>query len=482
MGTVRIVVSDAPCVTITLSHTEQGKVLLEIDGLSRHNGGMSTTARVATPAEREASPVLARLESDATALESALDAWASYMLGRGRKHKSIRQFRETIEAAAAELGWRHPEAITFEAVTGWIGARVSSGRWALNTGDAALSAFKSFTRWLAAAERIERDPLVLAHQSGSDDAPGARAATTEEARLLIRFALAAQRRDRRATGNRALYWYALFVCGLRYGELGGDENGATPRGWKWGDLSLDTDPPVIRWKPDMHKGARHQTLPLPRRLAELLEEHRSTVPHGPDDPVFPIQPARTAWRADRERAGIAEKDARGRGFSPHSARKWCKTTLVAVGVQANVIDQLIRHANDVGDRYLDADLRLFSDALERLPELWPEEKSGGVNQKDLTPPPPIADDKGAKQVHEQAPPNHHADTAARTQRPVHASQPDQSSGVRAAASAWVESFDGLKSAEFALRQSALSDQKLGTEQRSAIADLLRSVARLLDGV
>jgi hypothetical protein len=105
-----------------------------------------------------------------------------------------------------------------------------------------------------------------------------------------------------------------------------------------------------------------------------------------------------------------------------------------------------------------------------------------VNQKDLTPPPPIADDKGAKQVHEQAPPNHHADTAARTQRPVHASQPDQSSGVRAAASAWVESFDGLKSAEFALRQSALSDQKLGTEQRSAIADLLRSVARLLDGV
>ncbi len=482
MGTVRIVVSDGSACEITLSHTDRGKFTLHIEGVMPHNEGMSTTARVATPAEREGSPVLARLESDATALESALDAWASYMLGRGRKPKSIRQFRETIEAAAAELGWRHPEAITFEAVTGWIGARVAAGRWALNTGDAALSAFKSFTRWLAAAERIERDPLVLAHQSGSDDAPGARAATTEEARLLIRFALAAQRRDRRATGNRALYWYAMFVCGLRYGELGGDENGATPRGWKWGDLTLEGDLPAIRWKPDMHKGSRHQTLPLPRRLAELLLEHRATVPHSLEDPVFPIQPARTAWRADRERAGILEKDARGRGFSPHSARKWFKTTLVSLGVQANVIDQLIRHANDVGDRYLDADLRLFSDALERLPELWPEEKFGGVNQKDLTPPPPIADDKGAKQVHDEGTPKHHADTAGRAYGSRHASQPDQSSGARPAAFAWAESFDGLKSAEFALRQSALSDQKLGTEQRSAIADLLRSVARLLDGV
>lgn len=482
MGTLRIEVSDSPRITIVVNQTNEGKILLEIEGLGAHNGGMSTTARVATPAEREAGPVLARLETDASALDSALDAWASYMLGRGRKPKSIRQFRETIEAAATELGWRHPAALTFEAVTGWIGSRVTAGRWARNTADAALSAFKSFTKWCAAAERLPRDPLMLAHQSGADDAPGARAATTEEARIFIRFALAAQRRDKRATGNRALYWYAMFMSGLRYGELGGDENGDTPRGWLWGDLSLDADPPVVRWCPAMHKGARHITLPIRRRLAELLREHRATVPNGPTDPVFPIQPARTAWRADRDRAGIVAEDSRGRGFSPHSARKWHKTTMVQMGVQANVIDQLMRHANDVGDRYLDADLSTFAAAIESLPELWPEEKCDGFKKECLTPPGPIADTKGAKQSNDEGTPKHHADTAGRAAGPRHASQPDQHVSARPAASAWAESFDGLNSSDICSSLIGISGLQNEVERRKAVADLLRSVARLLDGV
>jgi integrase len=426
--------------------------------------------------------VLARIESDTSELDAALGEWRKYMLGRGRRVSSVTQFIDLVEAAAVELRWRVIRDVTFTAVTTWIGERVTSGRWAQNTGDKALSAFRSFSKWLYLSERIPRDPLAMAHGTGADDGPGARAATTEEARLMIRFALAHQRRDKRATGNRALYWYALFIAGLRFGELGGDEDHAEPRGWKWGDVKLDAEIPCVRWQPDMHKGRRHTVIPLHPTLARLLGEHKLTVPSGPDDPVFPVVPTRTAWRADRERAGLRDEDDRGRGMSPHSARKWMKTELVRASVQSDVIDYIMRHAVDVGGRYLDLDLRTYYDALLTLPELWPDnfdnlEKN---NVEQWTPTPNQPNTSPAKSTDD---------------RPTRSSPIQQQhtpSGRRLASQ--LDSMSAACAAVASVQSGCGSDQsskvlspEVGTfglnttlDRKKALADLLRSVATLLE--
>jgi hypothetical protein len=107
-------------------------------------------------------------------------------------------------------------------------------------------------------------------------------------------------------------------------------------------------------------------------MAELLRQHKETVPNRASDPVFPVVATRAVFRDDLARSGIDIEDERGRRFSTHSCRKWFKTTLVGNGIQANLIDQLMRHAPTVGDRYLDATEVMYTKALDSLPELWPE--------------------------------------------------------------------------------------------------------------
>ena len=439
--------------------------------------------RIATKNDNDTG-VVARLGGAESPLETALAQWADYLAGRGRRPQSIRQFRENIAKAASELEWRTPADVTFQAVTGWIAARVNSKRWRLNTGDAALAAFRSFTRWAAAANVIEKDPLILAHGSGADDQPGARVPSTEDARVFIRVTLATQKRDKRSTGNRALYWYLMFMHGLRFSELGGAESNPLPRGWRWGDLSLDARIPVVRWSDDMHKGARHCVLPLHPTAARLLKEHRETVPHAAGDPVFPIVPTRGAWRKDRARAGVAEKDDAGRAFSPHSARKWCRTALTRAGVQTDIIDLLIRHANDLRDRYLELEVATLHAALLKLPDLWPEENGGGSQKMDLTDPGGASDTSSA--THAGHPRNNASTPDRGPQVGPHVSLRENPARPRSGAEALL--------AEFGERLGRLNPAQVGDDNRhcrtqndvdsrtAAIADLLRAVARLLDGV
>lgn len=325
--------------------------------------------------EVESSPntaPLGRIESAPGELAQAVDDWAADMRRRRKRDRSIEAFTGTVRAAMKSEGWSRVEALTFDAVTKYLGVRVASGQWAGNTHDRHLSAFRSLTTYLLVSGRIERDPLAGAGGIGDEEEQGSRAATTEEAAALVAMAQARQRADKRASGNRALVWACLFLAGCRISEPCGDESDAVPRGWQWGDLTLEESIPGILWQPESHKARRRILLPLHPDLAAALRTHRATVPHEPGDKVFPVSATRAVFRSDRERAGIAAEDREGIRFSPHSCRKWFRTALVEAGVQESLVGCLMRHQSGLAARYTQPSIQALNQGLLALPRIIPD--------------------------------------------------------------------------------------------------------------
>ena len=363
------------CLTV---RDPSGRTLFEISlagkGGPGYNFGMNQAVATGSIQTRDACVgVLGRIEQGTSPFGDAVAGWVRYLEGRNRKPRSIASFRGMVEKAARECGWSSPESVTFESVTAWMAGH----GWKATTYNRNLSAFRSFTRWLVASDRLGRDPLRMAHNLEADGDFGARAATVEEARAIIRETWLRQQHDGRVRGNPALYWLCLFSMGLRVGE---------PEQWRWSDLHLEEPIPFIVWRPEINKNRKRQIVPIPAEAAELLRREREG--RADSMPVFPIVPSRTSFRAARDRCGISARDARGYGFSPHSARKFLESVLAAKNVQQGMIDRLMRHAGGVSARYFDPSVEEMAAALSLVPPLWPEKivrTASGV----LTPEPKI---------------------------------------------------------------------------------------------
>lgn len=331
--------------------------------MKTHPAGTSGVSMDAHP------PVIAAIRG--RDLLAALDAWGVAMRAAGRKPRSIRAFREVVDRAARERGWVSVADLTYDAVLGWLAERRDGG-WRGTTYRRNMSCFRSLTKYLVRTRRINDNFLADVDLPKDDGEDGARAATTDEARAIILRAWIRDQADRRCKGARALYWLCLFAAGCRSSE---------PASWKRRHLVIDHETPHLRWTPEIMKNSKRQDVALAPGLAELLREHLETIardraraklpPAGPDDPVFPVAPTRTTFRSDRDAAGITAIDGRGRGFSPHSARKWFATTLVACGVGKDLKDRLMRHAGSVEARYFDPPLAEQASAVALLPRLWP---------------------------------------------------------------------------------------------------------------
>lgn len=295
-------------------------------------------------------------------IREAVEAWLSNLATRGKRPSTIKSYRTLLTSAAPELGWLTVADITSESVMGWAGEKRHSGAWSGSTMNRQVGALQSLSRFLAKKRWIAVDPLLALDRAEDDGGDGARAATTEEARALIRYAWERQQIDRRAVGNRALVWHCMFTMGLRAGE---------PGAFTWGSLFLDEQAPFVRWTRAMHKAFRPCEVAVCDETKRLLVEHRLTVPHGQDDLVFPILPPRVTFRKDRDAAGIEAYDRRGRGMSPHSARKWFSHTLTVAGVEGRVIDTLMRHSRGTPGRYPDLLPADQAHYLALLPKLWP---------------------------------------------------------------------------------------------------------------
>lgn len=320
--------------------------------------------------------------ADSRSIDIAIAAWLDDRAGNGCTKSTIAAFKRQTIKFAADAGWRTVADISYEGVSAVLAAGTARG-WTPATYNACQSTLKSFFRYLVLAGLLPKNPMDGAEPRSGHASEGARAGTADEARKMILAALIQKARDGRAKSPRALYWLCMFLAACRVEE---------PGLWTWGDLHLDPDPAAkemerrhawMHWRPEKHKNKRNAYLVLAPELAEKLREHRATVPHGPDDPVFPIVPPRHRWGFDRQRAEIPHHDYRNRGYTSHAARKSFKTWLVEAGVQSDVIDHLIRHTRFVGTRYTDPSMDVQAAALEKLPKLWPAQMPSptGVTRK-----------------------------------------------------------------------------------------------------
>jgi integrase len=328
----------------------------------------TAVAMTAQDAPEMLGPVAGRIAHQETDLEIGIASWLDDMRARRKKPRSIEAFREVMERARRECGWSRCSDLTFLGITTWLASKA----WKGTTYNRNLSVFRSACAHMTRAKFLEADPLETAVRADDDGGDGARAATLEEARLMIRQAwIREQSGDRRVKGAPALYLLCLFAAACRAGE---------PEQWRRKHLVLDASVPHILWTREIQKSGNQAEVSLCPELVALLRIHMHGVDSrlraegrapSPEDFVFVEVPTKHTFKAIRDRAGIAAQDRRGRAFTAHSARKFFATELTGQGIAEKMVDRLMRHAGKVEHRYYDPSLDEQAFAVSKLPALWP---------------------------------------------------------------------------------------------------------------
>lgn len=366
-----------PTVRVEISVNPQQLTLIEslLSGILTRMGAPSVSVAPPRPLA-QAEPVAGRIDASPSLLQDAVTAWLNHLASKGRKPNTIRAFRQFIDKATRERGWSDVRDLTFQAIDGYMADNAAG--WKGVTYKRNLTIFRSLCRYLLAAKLIDEDPLTLATSPANDGGAGVRATTTKEARQFLELVSLRRKFDARASDCAHAYFACLWLAGCRYDE---------PARWRWEHVHLDEPIPFIVWEPEISKNHRRQVVAIAPELAEILRAHRkshgvsdsgTSGPRG-SDPVFVEQPSRTTIRAYRDELCIPAKDAQGRPWSAHSARKWHATELAKAGVHERMIDHLMRHVSSVQSRYFDPSLLDQRAALALLPRLvgqtcWESEK------------------------------------------------------------------------------------------------------------
>jgi len=349
---------------------------------------MSPTLRIASPPTRA-------LEVGDKPIRDALECWRADMRRRRKTDGSIKRMGGHIEMCSHHAGWAGVRQMNREGLVEWLGVMVSERKWSGATHDIALAALRVFGKFCHENGWIERNPFAGVAPSAEPSREAAGALTVEQARAMIRAALASAARDRRARSNRALFYGTMILAGLRVLE--------TSR-LRWRDLELDSLEPSITTDPSWAKNRRELRIALAPELAEHLRRERNAKRAGNDDLVFPTVPNRATWRLDREAAGVPAKTLQGRGLTPHCCRKTLATWLYSAKLPGGerlspaVVKAIMRH--DQGEahaRYSD----LWSaqvEAIRTLPTIFPDENGNGVDK-----PPRISDTPSTKTAASSAP-------------------------------------------------------------------------------
>lgn len=360
---------------------------LALVGAARHTGSM------------DAAPVVA--VGAAVSIDEAVARWRDELTSRGVRPSSVTRFRQLTERVSKSQGWNTIADVNYLSAVAFLSARrrgENGGKeWGPSTYNQCVTVLRTFGEFLRRAKYTTVNPLddlQTWKQAGGD---GCRALKVDEARAVIRVALARQN-DARAHGFAALFWHTLAMTGLRYSEL---------CSLAWGDVHLDQSRPCIRLRPNAHgnKAARADYIGLHAESSGLLKQWRTMVPSGVRDAVFPIVPTRTTWRQDRDDAGIKAVDERGRKTSVHCLRKTFCTLIDVPGAKSGLVAACARHKTTLTEkRYIDHEEGELWELVQTLPCLWPPDggdkwkKSSGLSAG-LARPPPIRYSDGATDEH-----------------------------------------------------------------------------------
>jgi len=332
--------------------------------------------------------VVASIKPVETGIETAISDWdASHRIKLSDGTR--KNYRAYLTGVKIACGWSSLADIRTDPVLAYMASMVESKRWSNATHNCALSALQSFSRWLKRTKRLRHDFMEDAECLRNDGDDGSRAATTDELRRLIGWAVARERASKKATAPAALSYLLMATTGMRVGTLGM---------LRWKHFQEENGVPFLRWLPDINKSGHRRECAINSELWAVLQAHREKMrefsretpvvrrklserhtetldlPTNPDDPeavVFPVLSPRSTFKKDRDRALIPAEDRRNRVFSPHSCRKWTETTLQTAGCPQGIIDFLMLHTAHVRAQYTDTPLCVQFQHVERLPKLWP---------------------------------------------------------------------------------------------------------------
>lgn len=256
----------------------------------------------APPAESAAAALLAR--------------WLDYRRGAGASAHTIAGYRRDVAGWLGFLGEHWGETVAARAL-GSVGPRdvrawqASLRRAGLSARSAAraLSAVKSFARWLEAAEGIDATAILAA---SAPKAPPRlpRPLSADAAEALIDHAAADHPEDWIAARDAALLTL-LWAAGLRISEA----------------LSLDRrDAPLPEALLIRGKGGKERIAPILPAAREAVDAYLALLPHaaGPGDPLF--------------------LGARGKRLDPRVAREAMSRGRAALGLPADATPHALRHS------------------------------------------------------------------------------------------------------------------------------------------
>jgi integrase len=315
---------------------------------------------------------LRRVSHQSSAIGDHVTAYIATMIGIEDHRKKTEGY---IRSLASALGWSTLADMKREHLETWLAAEARKNRSARSR-NGHHTALVSFCNWCVETGRLASNPFAKIRKADVDADPRRprRALTLDEFHRLVKAAGNAKARpkgkprsnsrrpaEKLSGPDRAELYAVLVGTGLRIGELAE----ILVR-----DVRLDSRPSSLHVEAVVDKGGKEADIPLRRDLVEMLRPR--VEGRAPTAKVFDV-PADLIKRfnADRKRAGIPKKDARGKSVDLHSLRMTFNTWLANAGVFPRIAQQLMRH-EDIDltmNVYTDSALFDLAAAVEALPAL-----------------------------------------------------------------------------------------------------------------
>jgi integrase len=279
-------------------------------------------------------------------------------------------YRELVEdyltRMATDLAWFTIPDLSADRLVVYLGQR----RERHDNGPATLNSYRriavGFARWCA--ERIGvKNPLAKVPRfvEEVDRRRSRRILTDDELKRLIDAAAACPRNGVAAFRgpDRAMLYLVAAYTGIRAGELAK----LTPLAFH-----LDATPPTVTVEARDAKGKRTEPVPLPAHVVGRLRPWLASR-----EPGARLWPGKWAegrrqgeWLArDLARAGVAEKDERGRRITFHSLKRRFVVSLIQAGGKIHEVRRMARH-RDVKttlNYYTDENMADLGALANRLP-------------------------------------------------------------------------------------------------------------------
>ncbi|NCC37702.1 MAG: hypothetical protein EOM24_37690, partial [Chloroflexia bacterium] len=290
-------------------------------------------------------------------LNELIEPYCDHLYSLNRRASGVKRYSDQIRAFAAFLG---PNATSDSISTRMITRyRVEMARRRCNGGTIgnALTAIRSFCRWLVSEGHLPADPTVGITWPTRED-PNVRALSNEELHRL--FAAIAEPED--LDHARQFIWrrnrrviFLMLYAGLRISETAA---------LVWRDVYLDDRVLVVQ----QGKGGRRRELPIHTALEHEL---RAATGHRPNWSVAgridnqPLTPKSMAhiferWLADLEIY-----------LTAHQLRRTFATQMLRRGATLRDIQILLGHRSlKTTAAYLGVDTRDLEASLHKLPSNW----------------------------------------------------------------------------------------------------------------